>query len=124
MTKMKSITTYNIGDVVLVPFPFTNLRSSKRRPAVVVSNESYQNKRPDVILMAITSQLKMPLGYGECVLSQWKEAGLPKLSMLKPLIATIEQDHVLKKLGSLTSADIDKLKNVMSDLFERLEDQA
>ncbi|WP_204723372.1 type II toxin-antitoxin system PemK/MazF family toxin [Fastidiosibacter lacustris] len=124
MTKMKSITIYNVGDVILVPFPFTNLRASKRRPAVVVSKQSYQNERRDIILMAITSQIKMPLGYGECVLCQWKQAGLPKPSMLKPLIATIEQDNILKKLGTLTSVDIDKLSNVMSDLFERLESQA
>ena len=90
--------TYDIGDVVLVPFPFTNLLSSKKRPAVVISQKTYQYKRPDIILMAITSQIKIPLGYGECVLSEWQQAGLPKLSMLKPLIATIDQKNILKKL--------------------------
>ena len=39
--KMKSTIIYNVGDVVLVPFPVTNLQSSKRRPAVIVSKVSY-----------------------------------------------------------------------------------
>ncbi len=43
--------------VVLVPFPFTDQATSKRRPAVVISSASYNASRPDVILMAITSQL-------------------------------------------------------------------
>lgn len=45
--KMKSITIYKVGDIILVPFPFTNLRASKRRPAVVVSKSSYQDERPE-----------------------------------------------------------------------------
>ena len=118
MMRTKSIMTYDVGDVVLVPFPFTNLLSSKKRPAVVISQKTYQYKRPDIILMAITSQIKMPLGYGECILSQWQQAGLPKLSMLKPLIATIDQKNILKKLGALTALDQKSLFEVMSNLFD------
>ena len=44
------------GDVVLVPFPFTSQAASKKRPAVVVSNKAYNTARPDVVVMAITSQ--------------------------------------------------------------------
>jgi len=46
------------GDVIVVPFPFTDQTSIKRRPAVVVSSEAYNRERPDIILMAITSQLR------------------------------------------------------------------
>ena len=122
MMRTKSIMTYDIGDVVLVPFPFTNLLSSKKRPAVVISQKTYQYKRPEIILMAITSQIKIPLGYGECVLSEWQQAGLPKLSMLKPLIATIDQKNILKKLGALTALDQKNLFEVMSSLFDSTSD--
>lgn len=53
---MPSTTSYNFGDVVLVAFPFTNLQATKKRPAVVISRKTYQQNRPDVILMAITRQ--------------------------------------------------------------------
>ncbi|HWU13536.1 MAG TPA: type II toxin-antitoxin system PemK/MazF family toxin [Caulobacter sp.] len=46
------------GDIVLVPFPFTSQASSKQRPAVVVSGRAYNLQRPDIVLMAITSQLR------------------------------------------------------------------
>jgi len=46
---------YDFGDVVLVPFPFTDQTTKKRRPAVVVSSAAYNQKRPDIVLMAVTS---------------------------------------------------------------------
>jgi mRNA interferase MazF len=49
---------YEFGDVVLVPFPFTNQKSFKKRPAVVVSSKAYNIAKPDIIIMAITSQLR------------------------------------------------------------------
>jgi mRNA interferase MazF len=48
---------FEFGDVVLVPFPFTNQIESKKRPAVIVSSHAYNSVKPDVVVMAITSQL-------------------------------------------------------------------
>ena len=48
---------FEFGDVVLVPFPFTSQRASKKRLVVVVSNRAYGTARPDLIVMAVTSQL-------------------------------------------------------------------
>ena len=45
---------YSQGDIVLVPFPFSNQNGSKPRPAIVVSN-SKVNKSKDIILAQITS---------------------------------------------------------------------
>src|SRR5258707_7905148 len=44
---------FEFGDVVLVPFPFTSQRASKKRPAVVVSNRAYGTAPPDLIVMAV-----------------------------------------------------------------------
>ena len=41
------------GDVIVVPFPFTDQTTIKRRPAVVISSERYNLEQPDLILMAI-----------------------------------------------------------------------
>ncbi len=46
------------GDIVLVPFPFSDQTAIKRRPAVVISSPAYNLARPDVVIMAITSQLR------------------------------------------------------------------
>ena len=108
---------YNFGDVVLVNFPFTNLKSSKKRPAVIISSEEYNISRPDIILMALTSQIKTQLGFGGVLINKWQEAGLPKPSLLKPLIATVEQDVVVKKIGRLSYSDIENLVCTMQDVL-------
>lgn len=107
---MPPTTICKFGDVVLVNFPFTNLQASKKRPAVIISNTSYQQNRPDVILMAITSQIRQPLSFGECLVHDWQQAGLLKPSVLKPLIATLEQAQIVKVMGKLSQADQEGLQ--------------
>lgn len=114
---MPSTTTYDFGDVVLVSFPFTNLQATKKRPAVIISSQTYQQSRPDVILMAITSQIRQPLATGEAVLQDWQAAGLVKPSVLKPLIATIEQNRVVKTMGQLSVADRQSLGKVIQTIL-------
>lgn len=53
---MPSTTRYKRGDIVLVSFPFTDLSSSKTRPALVVSPDSFNQTMQDLVLAAITSQ--------------------------------------------------------------------
>lgn len=55
---MPPTTSYSFGDIVLVPFPFTDQSRTKRRPAVVVSSRAYHLNRPDLIIMAVTSQVR------------------------------------------------------------------
>jgi hypothetical protein len=51
---------YTFGDVVLVPFPFTDQSGGKKRPAVVVSSADYNSNRRDLVIMAITSKVRTP----------------------------------------------------------------
>jgi mRNA interferase MazF len=111
------MTPFNFGDVVLIGFPFTNLQATKKRPAVVISNISYQQNRPDVVLMAITGQLKPNLSIGEYVLQDWQTAGLAKPSMIKPLIATLEQTQIIRSLGKLTSPDKSALRRLLAEIL-------
>jgi mRNA-degrading endonuclease toxin of MazEF toxin-antitoxin module len=43
------------GDILLVPIPFTDLSSQKRRPVIVVSNNTYNQKTTDLVVVAMTS---------------------------------------------------------------------
>jgi mRNA interferase MazF len=102
---MPSTTDYRFGDVVLVPFPFTDQTTEKKRPAVVISSDAYHRDRPDIILMAITSRLPASAGSGEVLVEAWRDAGLLRPSVIKPVIATIERGLVLRRLGQVGQQD-------------------
>ena len=105
------------GDVVLVPFPFTDQTATKKRPAVVVSSDAYHRDRPDVILMAVTSQARPAAGLGEVAVQHWKQAGLLKPSVLKPLLATVQRGLVIRKLGRLEAQDRDALRRGLTKIL-------
>lgn len=105
------------GDVVLVPFPFTDQTGAKKRPAVVVSSSSYHAGRRDLIIMAITSQVRQPLGFGEAMVADWQAAGLIKPSVLKPVVTTIEQDLVIRTMGTLAAADLRSLRETIAQVI-------
>lgn len=106
---------YEFGDVVLVPFPFTSQAASKKRPAVIVSNRAYNLAKPDIVLMAITSQLRPLPGLGEVWVGQWQEAGLLKPSAIKPVFATLEQVLIIRQLGTLSANDQTALRKAIAE---------
>jgi mRNA interferase MazF len=111
---MPITTGYSFGDIVLVPFPFTDLTTAKKRPAIVVSSVAYHRDRRDVIVMAVTSQSRPGAGIGESAVEGWKDAGLLKPSVIKPIVATIDRDLILRKLGSLRDDDLNALRRTLS----------
>jgi mRNA interferase MazF len=110
---MPNTTIYSFGDVILVPFPFTDQAATKKRPAVVVSSDAYNTARPDVILMAVTGHLSGYPRIGEVVVSDWKAAGLLKASTIKPILTTIEKTLVIRTLGRLKQRDMAVLKDAL-----------
>lgn len=108
---------YSFGDVVLVPFPFTDQSGAKRRPAVIVSSNGYNADRRDLVIMAITSQVRVPLGFGESLVADWQIAGLIKPSVVKPVLTTIEQRLVVRIMGKFAAGDIRALGSVIAQII-------
>ncbi len=94
------------GDVVLVPFPFSDLSTTKVRPAVIVSSTLYHSTEPDLLLAALTSRVAAAAGPFDYVLNDWRAAGLRYPSALKPVLFTLDPAHVVYRIGALTSADL------------------
>ena len=114
---MPPTTRYEWGDIVLISFPFTDQRGQKKRPAVIVSTKAYNERRPDVILMAITSRARPRRGFGEVSLSDWQGAGLLKPSVIKPVIFTAEKKLVVKTLGRLKENDQSALRSALETII-------
>jgi mRNA interferase MazF len=111
------MTHYDFGDVVLVQFPFTNQMASKQRPAVTVSSRGYSETKPDIIIMAITSQLRPAASFGDLMIEDWRGAQLLKPSAIKPVIATVERSIILRSLGTLQPMDQAALRAMMRSIL-------
>jgi mRNA interferase MazF len=111
------MTPYKFGQIVLVPFPFTDQTGIKRRPAVVVSSDVYNSAHIDVVLMAVTSQTAGKLRQDEVEIDDWRGAGLLKESRIKPIFTTIAGGLVLRSLGTLTESDRNVLKTAISGIL-------
>jgi len=100
--KMPSTTHYKRGDVVLVPFPFTDLRAAKQRPALVILRSSIPAATPPG--GSITSQFRR-LSRGEFLIRKTDlAASLPKPSIIKTLklVTTASPAGGATQLGSFT----------------------
>lgn len=111
------MTSFEFGDVVLVAFPFTDQTTRKQRPAVVVSSAAYHRSRPDLILLAVTSQLRPSSSVGEAAILGWREAGLLKPSVLKPIVTPVDQRLIRGRLGHLVAADLTILRRVLGEII-------
>lgn len=113
---MRFTMTYKRWDIVLLPFPFTDLKATKKRPALILSPIEY-NSGPDVLVMFVTSNLKTKPKQGDHILTEWKQAGLPKPSMTRMKIATIDKTLVVKKIARLTKKDQQALAENIREFF-------
>ncbi|WP_304198768.1 type II toxin-antitoxin system PemK/MazF family toxin [Flavobacterium alvei] len=90
------------GDIILLSFPFTDLKGKKIRPALVLVVSDL-----DVIVAFITTQFKWQNPF-DILLEPNDSNGLKKTSLLRlSKITTIDKDLILGKLGELNAFDIE-----------------
>jgi mRNA interferase MazF len=89
-------------DVVVVPFPFVDSDLTKRRPALVLSIRDF-NKQGQSILAMITSaeHTRWPTD----VTIDWKQAGLPRPSIVRMRLFTLDNRLIERRAGRLNTAD-------------------
>jgi len=92
------LATFIAGDVVVVPFPYSDLSNSKRRPALVVARLTGD----DVILCQITSQTIRDDYAITIVDADFSEGSLKTTSNIRPnRIFTADKNIILYKVGRL-----------------------
>jgi mRNA interferase MazF len=115
---MKSTMHYKKWEIVLVPFPFTDLNTTKKRPALIISPNEY-NEKLDVVIAFITSKLDLEYRIGDYKIQEWEKSNLPKPSMLRMKFATIDKSIIRKKLGRLSESDVKEFSKLLMDFFKR-----
>ena len=106
------------GEIVLVPFPFTDLSTTKVRPAVVLSSALYHATEPDIVLGAITSNVTAATGPLDHILSDWQGAGLRFPSAFKPILSTIDPARVIHQIGALVPDDLAEVERCLRQMLD------
>ncbi|MBS3092262.1 type II toxin-antitoxin system PemK/MazF family toxin [Candidatus Pacearchaeota archaeon] len=108
---------YNQMDIVLIPFPYSNLTGSKRRPAIIISNEKLNKMQDRICCLVTTKAHKDDL---EITKNSFVSGSLPFKSFVKPhRIFTINEEIVIKKLCTISSDFHDKIIARLNDYVKR-----
>lgn len=109
---------YKNGDIILIPFPFTNAAANKRRPALVISKETHHQYYNKIICLAITSQA----GHNryEYEILDIKNSGLlftPSWIQLDKVFTT-ESQFIIKKLGVLDTGELSDIMKMFDHIIK------
>jgi mRNA interferase MazF len=105
------------GDIVLIPVPFTDLSSQKKRPVIVISNNDYNNTTADIVVVGMTSS-PTTIGYSFNITS----ADLDRGKLNRPgqvrvdKIYTLSQSIVVKVFGRVNKSVLDRIRALLQDL--------
>lgn len=102
------------GEVVVLPFPQTNLQAGKRRPALVVANLTGD----DLILCQITSQARSDVYSVPLVATDFERGGLAVSSFIRPnRLFTVEHSVVLYSAAKVTDTKLQEVRAKIRQLF-------
>jgi mRNA interferase MazF len=111
---MKTGTKPEQGDIVLIPVPFTDLSSQKRRPVIVISSDDYNRRGVDIIVVAMTSNpTAVPFSF------RITSADLVEGSLNRPgtvrvdKVYTLAQSIVVKRFAKTSSHIVQRIRQLL-----------
>ncbi len=111
---------YNQREIILVPFPYSDLSSLKRRPVLVISNNNYNKNYPDILVTVITSNLYKDDYSVELQNNDLEVGVLPEQSIIKcHKLFTIDQSQVLKRFSIVSEKKFDEVIVFLNKLIRR-----
>jgi mRNA interferase MazF len=106
-----------IGDIILIPFPFAELKNVKVRPAVVIAETA--DKYKDLVISAISSVVPEILNPNEILINPNNRNKLRVQSVIKvDRIMTLKHEDKIADLGKLTASEIATFKKVFTELVK------
>lgn len=116
----KPTKTYDLYEVVKVPFPFTDVKIAKVRPALIISSAKHFNANIGLSVMAMITSIKPTQDSwpADIMIEDLELAGLPVPSIIRFKIFTLDHRLILDRLGKLAKPDVQhvqrKLKEILS----------
>ena len=105
------------GDILPIPIPFTDLSSQKRRPVIVISNDRYNGKTGDVIVVAMTSNPQVTdhsfsITSSNLVIGALNRPGKVRVDR----IYTLSQTIIVKTFGQVNDETLNRIRRKLVDL--------
>lgn len=105
------------GELVLIPVPFTDLTASRRRPVIVLSKDDYHRTTPDMVVVAMTSNLTVtPFSFvitsADLAAGSLNHPGRVRVDK----IYTLAQNIIVKRFGRVNDATLDRIRQILRDL--------
>jgi mRNA-degrading endonuclease toxin of MazEF toxin-antitoxin module len=97
---------------VLVPFVFSEETGRKVRPVLVISSAGYNRNRQDLIVAAVTSNIRRRL-FGDYMMADWRGAGLLFPSIVTGILRTIKQTMVERRLGRMADTEMPAFERLL-----------
>lgn len=109
----------NQRDIVLIPVPFTDLTSQKKRPTIIISSDAYNHYNEDIVVVALTSNVE-PKEFSVALSADDLEDGILKVTSMVRVdkIYTLNKSIVIKTFGRIKPEILSKIKDSFSKLTE------
>jgi len=108
--------SYEAGDLIVVPFPFTDLSSDKQRPALVLTPHEYNRDRPDALLAHVTSVPQEDAHSVHLTDAQIAAGELVKESWVRTdKLFTLEQTRIRKRAAAVSEDTLDEVRSLLAD---------
>lgn len=109
--------TFDAFDVVVVPFPFTDRSTTKRRPALVLSDAKTFNKRVGQSVLAMITSARNSDWPLDVAIEDLDSAGLPSASVVRMKLFTLDHQLVIRRAGALAQNDQKKVVATLCQLL-------
>ena len=98
----------DLGDVVVVPFPFVDIAAEKRRPSIVLSRQAFNETNGHSICAMITTAART-IWPSDITIVDLDAAGLPRSCVVRFKLFTLPNAIILRRAGKLAEQDRDKV---------------
>jgi len=110
----------NQGEIVLIPIPFTDLSSQKRRPVIVISNDAYNRTARDMVVVAMTSSPTLNAYSFTITTADLKDGRLNRPGTVRgDKIFTLSQTLIVKTFGQVNEQTLNRIRGLLRGLAAR-----
>ena len=105
------------GEIVLIPVPFTDLSSTKRRPVIVISNRAYHQATSDIVVVAMTSNpASVPYSFS-ITSADLQRGALNRPGMVRvDKIYTLAQTLIVRSFGQVNEPILERIRQLLQQL--------